>query len=286
SKTRYEPYGNVASGFVPTKPDNIGFTGHVFDSNTGLVQMQQRYYDPIAGRFLSTDPVLADVSNGGNFGRYTYVSNNPFSRIDPDGQLDCASMGGNCTVISAGFSEKSHTALDIASFQPGAIGAIAAGANGILYLVEGNLPEAVINGGSAVLGIASDAGVVKATVVALVRFKSIGEAASGAGALERVIARNGGELVDGGARFATRRDARQAASELAGNLGSDAQAIRMRDFRQSNVPWGLKDSNRVIGRRSADGSTGWRDDFLGHPQFDMGPHVNVWNGDQSLHFFY
>ena len=110
--------------------------------------------------------------------------------------------------------------------------------------------------------------------------------AKAATSLEKVVARNGGEIVEGGAKFGTRRSARQAASEMAGNLGSNAQAIRMREFKQSNVPWGLKDSDRVIGRRSSDGLTGWRDDFLGHPRLDMGPHVNVWTTDQKLHFFY
>jgi uncharacterized protein RhaS with RHS repeats len=45
--------------------------------------MQQRYYDPIAGRFLSIDPVAADA---GSFNRYWYANNNPYKNIDPDGR--------------------------------------------------------------------------------------------------------------------------------------------------------------------------------------------------------
>jgi len=48
--------------------------------------MQQRYYDPIAGRFLSVDPVVTDANTGKGFGLYTYVDNNPYSKIDPDGR--------------------------------------------------------------------------------------------------------------------------------------------------------------------------------------------------------
>jgi len=48
--------------------------------------MQQRYYDPIAGRFLSVDPVVTDAATGKQFGRYTYAENNPYARIDPDGR--------------------------------------------------------------------------------------------------------------------------------------------------------------------------------------------------------
>jgi RHS repeat-associated protein len=65
SRTRYEPYGYVASGVQPT----IGFTGHVNDVDTGLTYMQQRYYDPVAGRFLSIDPVIADANTGSSFNR-------------------------------------------------------------------------------------------------------------------------------------------------------------------------------------------------------------------------
>lgn len=54
----YEPYGRVMAG----SPNTLGFTGHVQDMDTGLVYMQQRYYDASAGRMLSIDPVTTDVS--------------------------------------------------------------------------------------------------------------------------------------------------------------------------------------------------------------------------------
>jgi RHS repeat-associated protein len=82
SRTSYEPYGRTASGVTPT----IGFTGHVNDANTGLVYMQQRYYDPVAGRFLSVDPVTTDASTGGAFNRYAYAANSPYRYIDLDGR--------------------------------------------------------------------------------------------------------------------------------------------------------------------------------------------------------
>jgi uncharacterized protein RhaS with RHS repeats len=48
--------------------------------------MQQRYYDPIAGRFLSVDPVTTDSGSGGHFNRYVYAENNPYKFKDPDGR--------------------------------------------------------------------------------------------------------------------------------------------------------------------------------------------------------
>lgn len=95
SRTRYEPYGmTVAGTSIPT----IGFTGHVNDADTGLTYMQQRYYDPVAGRFLSEDPVLTDSNTGASFNRYVYANNNPYRYIDPDGRqgvLTIYSKGNN-----------------------------------------------------------------------------------------------------------------------------------------------------------------------------------------------
>jgi uncharacterized protein RhaS with RHS repeats len=60
--------------------------------------MQQRYYDPAIGRFLSVDPVTADGATGANFNRYWYANNNPFRFKDPDGRK-CSTADGkdSCT---------------------------------------------------------------------------------------------------------------------------------------------------------------------------------------------
>jgi RHS repeat-associated protein len=84
SQTKYEPYGKTAQGATPT----LGFTGHVNDADTALVYMQQRYYDPVAGRFLSIDPVTTDANTGGSFNRYAYASNSPYNYVDPDGRQE------------------------------------------------------------------------------------------------------------------------------------------------------------------------------------------------------
>jgi len=80
----YEPYGAVIG-----KPNyqGIGYTGHVQDGATGLTYMQQRYYDPQVGLFLSVDPVTAYESPVGMFNRYRYANNNPYKFTDPDGRL-------------------------------------------------------------------------------------------------------------------------------------------------------------------------------------------------------
>jgi RHS repeat-associated protein len=100
STTRYEPYGLTAGGVVPT----IGFTGHVNDADTGLVYMQQRYYDPVAGRFLSIDPVATDANSGGSFNRYAYTANNPYKYVDSDGRNWALAGRGAILGAEGGFA--------------------------------------------------------------------------------------------------------------------------------------------------------------------------------------
>lgn len=80
----YEPFGAVIGN---PQYQGIGFTGHVMDGASGLTYMQQRYYDPQIGRFLSNDPVAASTAKGMNFNRYWYANNNPYKFTDPDGRF-------------------------------------------------------------------------------------------------------------------------------------------------------------------------------------------------------
>lgn len=99
-RREYEPYGRQ---LVPTALSNgPGYTGHVSDAATGLTYMQQRYYDPIIGRFLSVDPVTAYSSPGVNFNRYWYANNNPYKFVDPDGRYG----------RGAGFTDKEWNKFD------------------------------------------------------------------------------------------------------------------------------------------------------------------------------
>lgn len=81
-RTHYEPYGKAINRQV----NGIGYTGHKMDADTGLAYMQQRYYDPQLGVFLSVDPVMAYEQPISQFNRYRYANGNPYKFTDPDGR--------------------------------------------------------------------------------------------------------------------------------------------------------------------------------------------------------
>jgi RHS repeat-associated protein len=89
----YEAYGAPGDGQYRPGP---GFTGHITDTTTRLSYMQQRYYDPYAGRFLQIDPKAADAMS---FGRYHYAANNPYKYVDPDGRAIEYSYQNGATLL-------------------------------------------------------------------------------------------------------------------------------------------------------------------------------------------
>ena len=74
-RTSYSPWGEATPAV-----DGTGYAGHVMDQGTGLTYMQQRYYDPSTGKFLSIDPAKSE------FNPYSYAKDNPFRFVDPDGR--------------------------------------------------------------------------------------------------------------------------------------------------------------------------------------------------------
>ncbi|WP_194866990.1 RHS repeat domain-containing protein [Pseudoalteromonas sp. PPB1] len=103
-KRHYRPFG----ASITDEVDDIGYTGHKFDTELGLSYMQARYYDPVIGRFYSNDPVDTlghfEAGNGAfGFNRYAYANNNPYKYVDPDGQIVQFAIvaAGRCAASSA-----------------------------------------------------------------------------------------------------------------------------------------------------------------------------------------
>jgi RHS repeat-associated protein len=76
----YRPFGEVTSG-VSTIQNQFQFPGQIYEKETGLHYNYHRYYQPKTGRYVSPDPM--GLKGGDNL--YSYVSNNPTTRIDPLG---------------------------------------------------------------------------------------------------------------------------------------------------------------------------------------------------------
>lgn len=83
-----------------------GFTTHEMLDDLGFVHMNARLYDPMLGRFISPDPVMARIDSSQALNRYSYVENNPLSFTDPSGN---AAEGG-AAEVNAGNSGQSSSA--------------------------------------------------------------------------------------------------------------------------------------------------------------------------------
>ena len=85
ARTDYAPFG----GEAPSRPDqSIGYAGHRRVDDTGLVDMNSRYYDPQLARMLSPDSIIPRPDDPRALNRYSYAHNDPLSYVDPDGHKD------------------------------------------------------------------------------------------------------------------------------------------------------------------------------------------------------
>jgi RHS repeat-associated protein len=58
---------------------------HEMLDNLNLIHMNGRVYDPVIGRFMSADPILAQFGNSQSINPYSYVQNRPLTMTDPTG---------------------------------------------------------------------------------------------------------------------------------------------------------------------------------------------------------
>ncbi len=100
-------------------------------------------------------------------------------------------------------------------------------------------------------------------------------------------------------QFSNKKTAKQAASEIAGDLGSDARKIPRSEYRDSKNTYQQEMSNRVIGKHSRQLDennkpiAGYHDHSIGHSGFgDDRPHFNAWSQstgtkeNDNVHLYY
>jgi RHS repeat-associated protein len=123
----FEPFG-ANPGNALTR---AGFTGHANDTDLGLIDMGGRIYDPLAGRFMTEDPVMQAPYWSQGLNPYSYVFNDPINHTDPSGFSADVDVGGG---IVAGFVGIGHAAVPAlfaagfgANFGAAAVGGLASG---------------------------------------------------------------------------------------------------------------------------------------------------------------
>ena len=105
-KEQYKPFGerrlkeadsvNPQTGMANDNgwAEKIWYTGKEEELGMDINYFGARWYDPQLGRFLARDPVGFQNGNVHSFNRYTYVNNNPYKYIDPDGEFAQLIWGG------------------------------------------------------------------------------------------------------------------------------------------------------------------------------------------------
>ncbi|HEV7528060.1 MAG TPA: RHS repeat-associated core domain-containing protein [Solirubrobacteraceae bacterium] len=78
--TTYDAYGNVL-GRTGVSASPLGYDGQYTDTDTGLIYLRARYYDPTTAQLLTVDPAVESTLEP-----YTYARDDPANRGDPTGK--------------------------------------------------------------------------------------------------------------------------------------------------------------------------------------------------------
>jgi len=153
-----------------------GYTGHEHIYQFGIINMNNRLYDPIVGRMLAVDNFVADSGSTQAFNRYSYAMNNPLKYTDPSGEwvnfvvgavvggivnvVDQA-LKGNITSFGEGlayFGVGAGAGLLVASGNIAAARVLTAGGNKAVQLVTGKFDPTGIDSFGDVASLALDVG--------------------------------------------------------------------------------------------------------------------------------
>jgi len=159
--TDYYPYGNTRFDDQTGFNEQRKFTGHEYDSPTGLSYMNARYYTGTNGRFISQDPLFLAIGDNGQvkqitgqelqrlladpqaLNAYAYARGNPLRLVDPNGEWIWDVVTGrqswNSFALKVGDAAQTlyntNSAAQVAMdnpLVPGVVGLVAGGAAGVI----------------------------------------------------------------------------------------------------------------------------------------------------------
>ncbi len=91
---QYDAWGQYRNGTAPAaNQPKLGYTGHQFDPETGLVYARARYYDAETGVFLSRDTYEGELDDAPSLHRYVYAKDNPTTYRDEHGRSATVGFG-------------------------------------------------------------------------------------------------------------------------------------------------------------------------------------------------
>lgn len=96
SGPKFDLYGVVRAngGTASSRQGFVGGLGHVSDTETGLIYMRARYYDPNVGRFNSED----SAGHGSNW--FAYCDNDPVNEVDADGKIGTTATAWVLSIVT------------------------------------------------------------------------------------------------------------------------------------------------------------------------------------------
>jgi len=78
----YDAYGVLLTETAPAVDHLFGFTARPTQTDAGLVNCLNRWYDPIIASWITQDPI---TFQGGDANLYRYCGNDPVNSVDPSG---------------------------------------------------------------------------------------------------------------------------------------------------------------------------------------------------------
>ncbi len=98
----YDAWGNEVSTTGAT-PNAYLYRSEQYDADLGLYYLRARYFNPLTGRFLSTDPFEGSLMDPASLQKYLYASADPVNSMDPTGWQTQSAGGGAVTPEAGGY---------------------------------------------------------------------------------------------------------------------------------------------------------------------------------------